>query len=80
MKKKLAIITPIVKREKTMALALAPFSDLMKKEISPPANGNQINNAGKLSNAANILNAFGYNFQNNWKMKNSMIATIMIKI
>jgi hypothetical protein len=53
---------------------------LMKKEISPPANGNQINNAGKLSNAANILNAFGYNFQNNWKMKNSMIAIIMIKI
>jgi hypothetical protein len=53
---------------------------LMKKEISPPASGNQINNAGKLSNAANILNAFGYSFQNNWKMKNSMIAIIMIKI
>ena len=63
-----------------MAMALEPFSDLMKKEMSPPASGNQINNAGKLSNAANILNAFGYSFQNNWKMKNSMIAIIMIKI
>jgi hypothetical protein len=51
-------ITTRLSRENIMAFAMAPFSDLIKKERRPPANGNQISKAGKLSKAANIFNAF----------------------
>jgi hypothetical protein len=57
-KNKAVSMTTKLSRENIMAFALAPFSDLMKKESRPPASGNQISKAGKLSKAANIFNAF----------------------
>jgi hypothetical protein len=55
---KLKVTTTRDKTEEIIAIILAAPSFFMKKESIPPARGNQINKAGKLSNAENILNAF----------------------
>jgi hypothetical protein len=55
---KLKVTTTRDNTEEIIAIILAAPSFFMKKESMPPARGNQINKAGKLSNAENILNAF----------------------
>jgi hypothetical protein len=62
-----------------IAVVLAADADFMKNDSKPPTKGNQMSNAGKLSNAANIINSFVYDFQNNWKMRKNMMETTMIK-